>query len=130
MCYYDCPEGMEDVGVSCHKDNYSRGTGKPLKCTNEQEYDAGLCYEPCMYGADGTGSVCYGHCPPATQQCGLDSCMSATQSCTAMVGDLKTSLEVITVQLMLHGYHEEINIADGSYTHKYPRCDGYYDPTQ
>ncbi len=70
MCYYNCPEGMKDVGVSCEKGRYQRGVGKVLGCTNDLEEDSGLCYTPCREGLDGVGSVCYGQCPSDTEVCG------------------------------------------------------------
>jgi len=126
MCYYDCPEGMDDVGVSCHKQHYNRGMGKPLKCRNDQEYDAGLCYHPCSSPEmHGEGSVCYGQCPPGTQACGLDVCLAPGDSCIGETLDLTLSLEVIVEQLILTHVGDEINIAEGNYTHKFPRCDSY-----
>ncbi len=66
---------MTDIGVSCHKDSYGRGAGYPLGCSNDEDYDAGLCYDKCNYGADGVGPVCWGHCPSGTTECGGALCL-------------------------------------------------------
>ena len=76
---------MNDIGVSCHKDSYGRGVGKVLTCTSEQEYDAGLCYTPCEYQADGVGPVCWGHCPAGTKPCGDLLCLDEVEECTAYI---------------------------------------------
>ncbi len=38
---------------------YGRGVGTPLTCASDEEYDAGLCYEPCDENYDGVGPVCW-----------------------------------------------------------------------
>ena len=38
---------------------YGRGVGTPLTCASDEEYDAGLCYEPCDEGYNGVGPVCW-----------------------------------------------------------------------
>ncbi|MCG8667867.1 MAG: hypothetical protein MI867_00510 [Pseudomonadales bacterium] len=38
---------------------YGRGVGSPLTCASDEEYDAGLCYEPCRDGYNGVGPVCW-----------------------------------------------------------------------
>ena len=38
---------------------YGRGVGTPLTCSSSEEYDAGLCYQPCDEGYNGVGPVCW-----------------------------------------------------------------------
>lgn len=42
-----------------YKVPYGRGVGIPLTCSPDEEYDAGLCYEPCREGYNGVGPVCW-----------------------------------------------------------------------
>lgn len=60
VCSPDCPDGMNDIGVSCAKKTYGRGVGKPIHaCPAGQELEAGLCYPPCPPGFRGVGPVCW-----------------------------------------------------------------------
>lgn len=63
LCSADCPADMTDIGISCQKKSYGRGAGVPLGCENNEEYDSGLCYEPCSNDYHGIGPVCWGKCP-------------------------------------------------------------------
>lgn len=85
VCSPDCPSGMNDIGVSCHKDSYGRTAGKVLGCSSDQVYDAGLCYTPCDYGAEGVGPVCWGNCPPGTSSCGGVICLEDETTCTEQI---------------------------------------------
>ena len=67
---------MTDIGISCAKESYGRTAGTPLTCAPGEEYDAGLCYPPCDYGADGVGPVCWGNCPAGTVECGGALCLT------------------------------------------------------
>ena len=66
----DCPPGFNNDGATCRemndivaKQSYTRGTGIPPRNCGADEYDAGLCYEPCRPGFDGVGPVCWQQCP-------------------------------------------------------------------
>ncbi len=64
VCSPDCPPGMKDIGVSCEKQKFSRGVGKPLHtCAANQDKDGLLCYPPCRTGYNGKGPVCWSVCP-------------------------------------------------------------------
>jgi len=84
ICTPDCPEGMNDVGVSCHKDWTNRGAGTVLVCEPELEYDAGLCYTPCEHDARGIGPVCWGNCPAGLTLCGA-LCITPDTTCTSAI---------------------------------------------
>ena len=63
-CSPDCPTGMKDIGVSCEKQKFSRGVGKPLHtCAADQERDGLLCYPRCRTGYQGKGPLCWEDCP-------------------------------------------------------------------
>ena len=79
---------MTDIGVSCHKDSYGRGVGQPLGCADDEDYDAGLCYDKCDYGADGVGPVCWGHCPPGTTECSGALCLEDGETCSQEIADI------------------------------------------
>jgi hypothetical protein len=70
ICSPDCPDGMTDIGISCAKKSYGRTAGKPLTCSSDEDYDAGLCYQPCQGGFNGIGPVCWGGCPAGYNKCG------------------------------------------------------------
>ena len=63
-CSPDCPTGMKDIGVSCEKQKFSRGVGKPLHtCAADQDRDGLLCYPRCRTGYHGKGPLCWEDCP-------------------------------------------------------------------
>jgi len=80
VCSPNCPSGMTDIGVSCQKQSYGRGAGKPLVCTSDQDEDAGLCYTKCKSGWSGDGPVCWGSCPAGMYQCGA-LCLESKDAC-------------------------------------------------
>ncbi|MBP9713842.1 MAG: hypothetical protein KBD60_09165 [Sterolibacterium sp.] len=49
----------DNAVLSAPKISYGRGVGTPLTCALNEQYDAGLCYEPCKEGYDGVGPVCW-----------------------------------------------------------------------
>jgi hypothetical protein len=71
-CSPDCPPGMRDIGVSCHKPTHDRGVGRPIHaCPAGKEEDAGLCYDPCREGYRGAGPVCWQTCPDGFRDIGV-----------------------------------------------------------
>ena len=78
VCWERCPEGYTDDGAFCRKDAiieakdiYGRGVGTPLTCSENEEYDAGLCYPKCPEGQTGIGPLCYKTCPDGFTDDGL-----------------------------------------------------------
>lgn len=67
-----CPQGYDNDGCTCRidvhifgKNTHTRGAGSvPDGCEQGKQYDAGLCYSPCLAGYHGVGPVCWGTCPP------------------------------------------------------------------
>ena len=56
---------MVDTSTPRSSHSYGRGAGVPLGC-GAQQYDAGLCYDPCKLKFSGVGPVCWIQCPPVT----------------------------------------------------------------
>ena len=96
ICTPDCPDGMSDIGISCEKDSYGRGAGvSRLECTNDQEEDAGLCYEACPDGFHGSGPVCWQNCPSSLpHKCGV-MCTEKLSTCVEKTASIvKSALEM------------------------------------
>ncbi|CAF1243091.1 unnamed protein product [Rotaria sp. Silwood1] len=87
ICSPQCPEGMNDIGISCGKSTYGRGVGASrLQCPDDKEQDAGLCYPKCQDGLNGVGPVCWQSCPASTPvSCGLICAVDQT-TCAAYIG--------------------------------------------
>jgi len=67
-----CPEGYDNKGCMCSpkkelKKSYGRGVGEPMICEAGLEKDGALCYEPCNFGYDGVGPVCWFQCEMSTK---------------------------------------------------------------
>jgi hypothetical protein len=81
VCSPDCPAGFTDSGVTCTKDSYGRGVGKPLKCASGLVEDDALCYKPCAGAVwNGVGPVCWHQCPTGLTSCG-GLCLTSTKEC-------------------------------------------------
>ena len=64
VCSPDCPDGWEDIGVSCKKPARDRGVGLAVDtCPPGSERNGALCYPLCKDGYSGAGPVCWSHCP-------------------------------------------------------------------
>jgi hypothetical protein len=81
-----CPEGYANDGCTCRrdpesktKDTYSRGVGKSLGCSENEKYDAGLCYDKPKDGYYSVGPVAWQDCPPETEDIGV-SCRKKNYS--------------------------------------------------
>lgn len=89
---------MIDIGVSCQKKSYGRTAGVPLTCKTTQEYDTGLCYDPCKSGFDGVGPVCWEICPTGKFECGA-LCVDTADGCTDSVKAIVDSVVAATVAI-------------------------------
>ena len=128
VCSPDCPEGMTDIGISCAKESYGRTAGTPLTCTEEQEYDAGLCYTPCDHDAHGVGPVCWGSCPVGTTQCGA-LCLTPDESCSEYVsGDFKDIFKAV-IEIASHSAAGAvIDISKIALDYTFPECPSWNEP--
>ena len=103
MCAADCPEDMENIGISCKKFSYERAKGEDLICDADHVKEKnGRCFEPCPLGSHGIGPVCWGQCPIGTNPCGDLLCLSPDKSCGDYIAkdilDIVKSVGDITTQ--------------------------------
>ncbi len=70
---------------------YGRTAGIPLTCSNDEDYDAGLCYPKCKYGYHGIGPVCWEDCPAGMHTCGA-LCTRTADVCTENVKEITQSV--------------------------------------
>lgn len=87
VCSPDCPNDMDDIGVSCAKASYGRTAGTPLGCPAGQVEDASLCYPPCDNDFNGIGPVCWGNCPTGFTPCGA-LCLNDGETCSGKIATL------------------------------------------
>lgn len=73
VCSPSCPDGMNDIGISCGKETYGRGVGvSRLKCPDNKEEDAHLCYNKCASSWYGVGPICWQSCTSSISfDCGV-----------------------------------------------------------
>ncbi|MBL4630990.1 MAG: hypothetical protein JKY14_07465, partial [Paraglaciecola sp.] len=78
--------------LSCTKNTYFK-TPKTAHCANNQENNAGLCYETCEDGSYGVGPVCWSSCSAKTlpTECGAGCAANAT-SCAQQTTNLVMSV--------------------------------------
>jgi len=88
---------MSDIGVSCQKQSYGRGVGKPLTCTSDQDEDASLCYKKCKNGYAEDGPICWGTCPADMYKCGA-LCVPSGVDCASDMLEIATKV--------MEGMHE------------------------
>ena len=75
-CSPDCPQGWDDIGVSCRKPTYDRGAGVPLSaCPEGHEKIGALCYPTCKAGFTGDLDWCTNNTCPAGYTADALTCM-------------------------------------------------------
>jgi len=100
VCSPNCPDGMQDIGVSCQKQSYGRGAGDFAKCQTGEEGSLGLCYPPCEGSAKRLGPICWDECPSQVPlACGGALCVADMKTC---VQDLKDTANNVA-QLIADG---------------------------
>jgi len=67
-----------------------------LTCKTTEEYDAGLCYDPCTSGYDGVGPVCWEICQAGYYECGA-LCVDSPDGCTGAVQAIVDSVVAAAV---------------------------------
>ncbi len=111
VCSPDCPQGMNDIGVSCQKSSYGRGAGEPLAmgmCASGLQKDpaGALCYPACKADYHMVGPVCWQNCPSQQPfECGV-GCSTNQEKCA--VGTLNMVLTPIELAASLIPYAGEI----------------------
>lgn len=96
ICSPNCPNGMPDIGISCGKASYGRGGGvSRLKCAEDKEEDAALCYNQCSDGWHGVGPVCWQNCPDSTpHSCGIMCTENKSTCITHTLSIVKSAMEI------------------------------------
>lgn len=89
-------EGDQLKDNVCWRQSYGRGVGK-LKCNEDDEKDALLCYPKCKPNYVGVGPVCWEKSCPSEKPyvCGL-SCTSSVDICARLI-----AIQVLTPLLSL-----------------------------
>ena len=114
---------MKDIGISCAKNSYDRTAGTPLGCSNDQDYDAGLCYPPCEHDADGVGPVCWGQCPEGLVNCGGSLCLTPEETCSDYITGV--TLDVLKATIAIASANPAgavIDISKLALDFTYPNC--------
>eukprot|EP01087_Luapelamoeba_hula_P005849 TRINITY_DN1589_c0_g1_i1.p1 TRINITY_DN1589_c0_g1~~TRINITY_DN1589_c0_g1_i1.p1 ORF type:complete len:266 (+),score=4.92 TRINITY_DN1589_c0_g1_i1:31-798(+) len=115
-----CPDGMNTDGCLCStpghtfaKNSYGRGAGVPMVCAAGLEYDAGLCYKPCVPGNyHGIGPVCWGSCPSFDPfSCGA-ICLADQGKCVGTVLSLSSQLLQLTANIVACATTDNCNIGN------------------
>lgn len=101
LCTPVCPSGTTDIGVSCQKNTYDRGVGRPKVCAPGLQADAGLCYASCSQGYAGVGPVCWNACPRKLPvNCGA-ACAASKNDCATIVADQVTGPIIAAANITL-----------------------------
>ena len=81
LCKPSCPQGWEDIGVSCKKPNYAREVLPLTECPAGTERNGALCYPTCKTDYAGNGPVCWQKCPSQmSSDCGA-ACSTNQKEC-------------------------------------------------
>ncbi len=85
LCKPSCPQGWEDIGVSCKKPNYARQVLPLTECPAGTERNGALCYPLCRENFGGNGPVCWQKCPSQQSwDCGA-ACATNQKECAMAV---------------------------------------------
>ncbi|GMH65709.1 hypothetical protein TrRE_jg8844 [Triparma retinervis] len=112
VCWENCEKGWVDEGALCRKDgsietvakkSYGRGAGYVLGCDDDEELDAGLCYDFCKEGFYGVGPVCWESCPEEEPVDGGAICCVDKDTCSDKILDLTTGLPKAIMEGILSG---------------------------
>jgi hypothetical protein len=112
VCWEYCAEGWVDEGALCRKDgsietvakrSYGRGAGYPLGCAASEEYDAGLCYDPCTNDWDGIGPVCWERCEATLPTDGGAICCTNGDVCKQTILDMTFGLPKAVAEIVMSG---------------------------
>lgn len=108
VCSPDCPAHLgADIGVSCTKHSYGRGSGELSTCPSNMIRDetggpAGLCYPRCKAGYHGVGPVCWQDCDPGWADCGA-GCAKTSSDCGSTTFDQIFSVAIVAANIATLG---------------------------
>lgn len=91
ICSPDCPEGWEDIGVSCKKPSTARATVPVSECPAGMQKDPTgfLCYPVCKSDFSVVGPVCWQKCsnPRTPLECGV-GCANNPTTCAEVTANM------------------------------------------
>ena len=125
-CSKDCPNGMDDIGISCHKDIYLRDS-VPKVCSKDEETVGLTCFPQCAPGLISDGASCWYPCPMGTLECGA-ACLHPSVNCASWIvqmiaGSVGTVVDVATSVTPVGGISRAIEGAGGLATSlSMPNC--------
>jgi len=112
VCWQQCKPGETDIGALCMKSNLQsyakdskgRGVGKPMVCSSDQDYDAGLCYRKCPSNTwTGIGPVCWFKCAGDLPYDGGAICCTDKKECNDKILSLTMDFPTAVMNAILHG---------------------------
>jgi hypothetical protein len=104
ICTPACPGKSIDIGISCAKDMYFRGT-QEASCPIGYEKSLGRCYKTCEAGFFGIGPTCLKTCPPGWFECGA---VCSQNTCEGYIKDsFINAYEKIQSFIVGLGYNNE-----------------------
>lgn len=128
IVYPKCKEGYHNFGCcicrpnsfSCTKLGYEGQLdlscakkiiiGKPtlMKCAEDEEEDAGLCYKKCKDGYKGIGPVCWMSAPKGWTNCGFGAADNIGD-CVKVVFDQLESIGMLVINIATFGAASEVD---------------------
>ena len=87
--------------MSCAK-KISIGSPHSLKCSDDLQNDAGLCYKKCKEGYYGVGPVCWAKNPTGWTGCGMGSAKSSS-ACGGIIFDQVASVGELALNVATMG---------------------------
>src|SRR5208337_4277587 len=105
VCSPDCPSDMTDIGVSCAKESYGRGAGKPLEMGTcapglQKDPSGALCYPACKGDFHMVGPVCWQNCPAQQPTDCAAGCSTDSKACASAVVNQSISPIMMAVSLI------------------------------
>lgn len=126
VCSPDCPEGMSDIGVSCAKNSYGRGTGSFATCAEGKLKSAGRCFdEECRSGFTGVGPICWGSCPSTYRSCG-PLCLQNGDCLTELLTYVDAVKQLVSDLVAKEYQKAALNLAKLVTDNMYPNCSEMY----
>lgn len=111
MCWQYCQPDETDIGALCLKKSgwsyakktKGRGVGKPMVCSSDQDYDAGLCYRKCPPKFTGVGPVCWFECAGDLPYDGYALCCTDKKECNDKILSLTLGLPTAIMDAFIAG---------------------------
>ncbi|CAF1038665.1 unnamed protein product [Rotaria sordida] len=101
-----CPENYTKLGCFCGqfylRDNYGRGIGSSLICSEDNQQIGLLCYEKCKKTYNSIGSMCLQNCPSTHTYSCYGGCSTTKEICDSQIKNMtqsaiRTSLVILNI---------------------------------